>query len=118
VHHRGRHHADGERTRQRLVRTQRPDFVLQRRHAPGLLDQGDAARGKARRALGAVDERNAQLLLQRLDVQADRRMAEPDRIPGGGEAALFSDGDEGAKLAEVHTVNNSHILSHKYSFPF
>ena len=59
MHHLGRNHADGEGTGQRLIRAQRPDFVFQRCHAPGLLDQGGAARGEARRALAAVDKRNA-----------------------------------------------------------
>ena len=100
---------DRQHPGQRLIRAHRPDFVGDAQHAPRLIHQRPPARRKSGGTLAPVGKGNPQLLLQRLDLQADCGMAEPHRAARGGETALLGDGDQGLKLTEVHIVIFSNI---------
>ena len=65
-----------------------------------LLGQDQAARM-------AVEQRDAQLLLERADLAADRRLAEIQRLARMGEAARLGDRVENPQLVPVHRPSPS-----------
>jgi hypothetical protein len=61
------------------------------------------ARGRQRRAAAqAVEEGDAELVLQVLDVLGDRWLGEEERAPGGGERAALGNGLEHAQPLQIH----------------
>ncbi|MGC4071109.1 MAG: hypothetical protein QM760_01040 [Nibricoccus sp.] len=57
--------------------------------------------GQPHRAGAAHDQPRAQLILQLLDLPAQRRLRDVQQLGGTGEVALAGDGDEVAELARV-----------------
>ncbi len=72
--------------------------------APGIRQKARAQRGQADTAAVAREQRPAQLLLQRLDAGADRRLRDRERPRGAAEAALAHDPLEGDQLIDIHDV--------------
>src|SRR5699024_6374088 len=71
-------------------------------HAPGRRHQGLTGRGQRDVAARAVEELGAELLLQRRDLAAQRRLGQ---MQGGGglrEMAGGGDLDEAGQLFEIH----------------
>lgn len=61
------------------------------------------ARGQqAHAARGALEQRGAQLILQRENVAAERRLREVQPARGAADVALFGHRDEGLDLREAH----------------
>jgi hypothetical protein len=67
---------------------------------PHPLDHGQALLGEG--AGGAVDQQDAQLLLEAGDVGRDVGLHRVQGARRGGEPAVVGDGDEGVELSEVH----------------
>ena len=62
--------------------------------------------GRLEALQGALEQRDAEVLLQRLDVPAERRLAEAE-LPGGGRERAF--GDDGGEAAPERPVGCSGI---------
>ncbi len=60
-----------------------------------------AGLGEPQRAPVLLEERQAERLLQRLDLQRDAWLAEEERLGGAREAAMFGDGAEDVKLVQI-----------------
>jgi len=56
--------------------------------------------------LVALEERDAELLLQHTDLEAQRRLCNPKTAGRAREMELFGDSDEITQLAEVHCLNS------------
>ena len=71
-------------------------FLARGQHLFGVL-QEMLPGGSEGHALGAaLKQRQAELFFQRLDVGADRRLAQAQQIGGAGQVAFAPDGDESA----------------------
>ena len=62
--------------------------------------------GVGQRALAAVQQAPAQLVLQQLDLAADRRLRDVQPLGRPGEAALLGHGPEHLQLAHVHLMTS------------
>src|SRR4051794_31478973 len=71
-------------------------------HAARLLEQRTARGGQRDAALRAVEEPDAELLLELADLLADRRLGDVEPLRGAAEVQLFGDGDEVPEMAEFH----------------
>lgn len=68
--------------------------------APRPFQEGLASQCQARQARGAFEQRRAQLLLQFLDLPAQRRLGDVQPLGGSAEAAAFGDFHEVTQLAD------------------
>jgi hypothetical protein len=71
-------------------------------HLAGPADEELTLRGQPGRPCRAIEELQAELLLQRLNLQTDARGRQPDRPSGGREAAMVDDRDQGVERLDVH----------------
>ena len=71
----------------------------QRQDAPGVVEEQSARLRQAHPALAALEQLRAQLRLQRLDLLAQRRLADVQALGGAGEVQFLGDGDEIAQVA-------------------
>src|SRR3954453_18643874 len=71
-------------------------------HAARLLEQCSARRGQRDAAVRAVEEPDAELVLELADLLADGRLGDVEPLPGAAEVQLFGDGDEVPEMAEFH----------------
>ena len=55
-----------------------------------------------------IEKRQAELILQRLELKTDRRMAEPDGLAGRCHAPPIGECGKGVELAKVHSVRIPH----------
>jgi len=69
---------------------------------PCLGEQRCAGRRQRDRALGAGEERRAELVLQRTDLPRQRRLGDVQRPRGAREAEMLRDGHEVAHVAQLH----------------
>ena len=58
--------------------------------------------GQADRAAVAVDQRHAQILLEQLDLPAERRLGDVQDLRRAGEIALPRQSDEISELTQIH----------------
>ena len=63
-----------------------------------------AGRGQARRPVLAVEEADAEGVLERGDLHPDGRLGEVEGLCGAGEGALFGDRHQGLELADGHSA--------------
>src|SRR3954469_15351498 len=70
--------------------------------AARLLEQHNARRGQRDAAVRAVEEPDAELVLELADLLADGRLGDVEPLPGAAEVQLFGDGDEVPEMAEFH----------------
>ena len=93
------------RTRRCSPREQLADLELGQRQpverGAGVLDQQRAGRGQLRPAARAVDERRADLGLERREVLGDRGLGEVERGGGAGQRAGVGDRDQRAEAPHV-----------------
>ncbi len=73
-------------------------FGLGAEQALGDLEEGSAELAQRHLAATPVQQFDAKIALQGCDLRAERRLADPERLRRRGEAAMGSDGMEGAKL--------------------
>jgi hypothetical protein len=76
--------------------------IVKREHFSGVLDQGLARLGQARRPLGAVEEARAVGLLQHLDLHGDGGIGQAKGVGRCGEGAVILDGDESPQVPDRH----------------
>jgi hypothetical protein len=100
-----RRSAPAIRTRPLLAGEQLADLELGQREpverGAGVLDQQRAGRGQLGAAARAVDERRADLGLERGEVLGDRGLGEVERGGGAGQRAGVGDGDQRAEASHV-----------------
>ena len=93
------------RTRRCSLRDQVADLELGEREpverGAGVLDQQRAGRGQLRPAARAVDERRADLGLERGEVLGDRGLGEVERGGGAGQRAVVGDRAQRAQAPDV-----------------
>src|SRR6202012_3092445 len=77
--------------------------------AASAINQQATGRGHRDPARGAIEELHAQLVLERLDAAAQRRLAEMDPSRGAGKAALLRQRDE---MGEPARIDLMHGLQH------
>ncbi len=70
--------------------------------AQGDLEEIAAEFAQRHGAATPMQQFDAKIALERADLRAEGRLAEPERIGGGGEAAMRGDGVEGAELRVMH----------------
>src|SRR5262249_10327707 len=112
----GAHDRGQELVRDRADVADREPAGLAARGAPGqvggalrrgqgaarLAEEGDAGVGQAAPAVRAIEQADAELVLERADLLAERRLR---HVQAGGrarEVQLLGDGDEVAEVAELH----------------
>ena len=78
------------------------DLLLEREQSLGAAVEPHARLGRLDPPARAVEELRAEPLLERPDLQADRRLGDPEPLRGLGEAAPLDDGAERGELARVH----------------
>jgi hypothetical protein len=66
-----------------------------------LLEHGDAARGRDDGLARAIEDADAEELLELVDLHAERRLRDVALLGGGAERALAIDGHEVPRLASV-----------------
>ena len=71
-------------------------------HRAGVAQEGRAGRRQLDSPARAGEQRAAQLLLQRADLLAERRLGDVQARGGAAEVQLLGDGDEVTQLAEFH----------------
>ena len=81
---------------------QRRERVRLGEHAPHLDQPARTHRRERHRALRAVEQRDAQLLLQRTDLLRQRRLRHRQALGSAAEMQLLGNGHEIAKLAQIH----------------
>ena len=87
--------------------------VVDHTQQPASTIEQDAARfGDRHAARAAFQQGPAELVLQELDVPAQRRLRDIERAGGGAEPATLGDGDEIAKLAQVHGLISDRDQNH------
>ena len=74
-------------------------------HGAGVAQEGLARRGQLHPAARALQQRAAELGLERVDLLAERRLGDVQSRRGAPEVQLLGDGDEIAKLAEFHDLD-------------
>lgn len=75
-------------------------MVVEGENLLGLRKHDAAGLGKRRLAPRAVEQAHAEFVFERLDLQADGRLREPDRLAGARERAVVDDGDQGSQCAQ------------------
>src|SRR5206468_2304949 len=74
----------------------------QREDALAVLQQLVPGLGEPQRAPVLLEERQAERLLQRLDLEGDAWLAEKQGLGGARDAATLGDGAEDLKLVQIH----------------
>ncbi|MNN04923.1 hypothetical protein D3C81_1176640 [compost metagenome] len=74
-------------------------------HLTRLGQEQPAGLAQRHSAVGALEQAHAQLLLQRLDLLAQRRLGNAQLQGGAAEVQLFGNGDEIAQVAEFHDAS-------------
>ena len=93
-------------------RARRLDRLAKARHGgPGALQEPLAGLGQADAARRALEQRDAEPRLQRLDRLAERRGRDAEFGRGGAEAAALRDQQEGGQAVEV-TRSYCEVLLH------
>ena len=69
-----------------------------------MLEEDAAAREEAHAARRAREERRAELVLERADLPAERRLAHVEALGGAPDVAFLGDGDEVADLLQAHAT--------------
>ena len=80
-------------------------FLFQAEQAPRHLEQGAAELRRHHPAATAVEQAHPVAVLERLHLAGKRRLGDPQRLGGPGEAALAGDPVEGAKLGVIYRHN-------------
>src|SRR5574340_696232 len=83
------------------------------RSPDGVFQRGLAGGGKLDAALGADEERFAQLGLERLDLMADRGLGQSQTLGGAREVQRLGDHPERPQLRQLHPALRYH---HRYSW--
>src|SRR5262249_55826669 len=78
----------------RLPAAELRDLIVDRQHAPRVSDNHLPARGQAHARGALVEELVTEQKLQPLDLRADRRLGDAERLRRFGEAALIDDEHE------------------------
>jgi hypothetical protein len=73
-------------------------------HLHGLFVEEPAVLREVGRAGAALDQRHAQLLLQLLDLPAQRRLCDVQALRGAGEAPFARHRDEVPEVPQLHTI--------------
>src|SRR6185295_9975170 len=68
---------------------------------------GVACVGEAELARGPLEETDADRLLQLGDAAAHRRLGQPERARGGGEALRLDDPNEHRQVVQIHVQRSS-----------
>ncbi len=68
--------------------------------AARLGQEGPAGRGESHRAVGPVEQLDAQVGLEQLDLSAQRRLCHVQAFRGTGEMQFFCDGHEARQLGQ------------------
>src|SRR4051812_17703919 len=71
-------------------------------HAARLLEHRRAGDGQRHAALSAVEEPDAELVLELADLLADRRLSDVQALCGASEVQLLCDRDEVPQMAKFH----------------
>ena len=119
----------GQMLRHQILRHAQPQAALQRRcgqppdrllvhrqQAAGEALQQLALLGQRQRPAGTREQAPVELLLKPLDLEADRRLREPDPLAGRGEAAAVGDREEAAQKIgiEVGAHERTSMISHRW----
>ncbi|MNT54097.1 hypothetical protein D3C72_1912310 [compost metagenome] len=99
---RGERNADLSRLAQRRLAHDLARAFQMRQRAARLIQKQRAGLRQFHAAAGARQQRRPQFFFQRLDLQAQRRLADVQPAGGLAEAQFLGDGDEVAQLAEIH----------------
>jgi hypothetical protein len=76
--------------------------ILKGENIPRLVDEHGTDLGRANAARKALKQANAQLLLQELDLLAERRLRDAEVFGGMRETAVIGDGYEISQMPEFH----------------
>jgi hypothetical protein len=68
---------------------------------PSVIEQGFAGRGELDAAAAALQERDAERLLQALDPRTGGRQRQMRTVGAAGDAALIGNGDEQLKVDQI-----------------
>jgi len=74
------------------------------------MQQARAGSGQRHSVCGALEQREIELLFERLELRAERGLAQVQLFRGPGELACFSDGDKTAQLVKLHRLSPFHDL--------
>jgi hypothetical protein len=77
-------------------------LILKSENISGLLNEHGTDLGRVNAARKALKQPNAKLLLQELDLLAERRLCDAELFGGMREAAVIGDGHEIAQMPEFH----------------
>ena len=87
--------------RLRLARRRQRDAVGRFAHRPDMLEQFEAARGERETASDPLEQDDAELFLERIDLPAKRRLRHAEGARRGRERAFFGGDQKGARPVPV-----------------
>ena len=94
-----------------LTRDVGEQLLLELEHPLCAAVEAEAGLGRRDAAAGAVEQLRAEPLLERPDLQADRRLRDSEARGRLREAATFDDGAEGGELTSIHKFPGNCILA-------